>query len=71
MMRLVDIGKAASGRKIRRDDWDELGLSTLVKIDEALDEGRTEEARELAKYTITESKGLHDLMCDWVWDLLT
>jgi hypothetical protein len=57
-------------RKMRQDEVEDLGKSTVKAIKEAVDAGRLEEAKALADYSITESKGLHDLMCDWVYDLL-
>jgi hypothetical protein len=36
-----------------------------------VDAGRADEAKALAAYPLEEGKSLHDLMCDWVWDLLT
>lgn len=58
-------------RLIREDDWEDLGLPTQEMIVKAIDEGRYEEAKALAGYFIPEGKGLHDLFCDWIWDMLT
>jgi hypothetical protein len=58
-------------RLIREDDWEDLGRSTPELIIEAIDEGRYEEAKKLARYAIPEGKALHDLYCDWIWDMLT
>lgn len=58
-------------RAIRQDDWPELGLPTQELIAKAIDDGRYEEAKALARYMIPEGKALHDLFCDWIWDLLT
>jgi len=58
-------------RPIREDDWEELGLSTPEAIVQAIDEGRLDDAKELARYVIPEGKALHDLYCDWIWDILT
>lgn len=69
MLRLVDMAKL--GRPVRQEDWDEIGISTQRKLDEAIDDGRTGDAKRLSQYTIDEGKGLHDLFCDWIWDLLT
>lgn len=57
-------------RKIRKDDWKELGVSTWVKIKEALKDVRLEEAESLVDYLIPEGKRLHDIYCDWVYGLL-
>ena len=59
------------GRNLRGEDWPELGRPTQEVAAEAIDEGRLEEAKALIRYMIPEGKALHDLMCDWVWDLLT
>ncbi len=69
MLKLVDLARL--GRPVRQDDWPDLGVATPEKIAEAIDQGRYDDAKALADYMIAESKGLHDLMCDWVWDVLT
>lgn len=69
MLRLVDMAKL--GRPVRQEDWSDLGIATQRKLDQAIDDGRMEDAKQLSQYTIDESKGLHDLFCDWIWDLLT
>ncbi len=69
MLRLVDMAKL--GRPVRQEDWEDLGIATQRKLDEAIDEGRLDDAKNLNQYTIDETKGLHDLFCDWIWDLLT
>ena len=67
MLRLSDF----AGRVLREDDLDDLGRPTGEVIEEAIDSGRTEEAKTLARNLIHEWKGLHDLYCDWIWDMLT
>ena len=62
---------AMLGRKLRLDDLEELGRPTPELIIEAIEAGRLDDAKELARYTVTESKSLHDLFCDWIWDMLT
>ena len=57
-------------RKMRQEEPENLGKSTVKALKEAVDEGRLEDVKKLADYSITESKGLHDLMCDWIYDLL-
>lgn len=57
-------------RLMRQDEPEDLGKATTTLVRDAIDGGRLEEAKALATYTTTESKGLHDLMCDWVYDLL-
>jgi hypothetical protein len=69
MPRLAKLGPL--GREVRREGWEALGAPTPAEIDRAVEEGRHQDARQLARYLTAEGKGLHDLMCDWVWDLLT
>lgn len=69
MLKLVNSEKLK--RFIRQDDWKDLGRSTMELLVSAIDEGRYEEAKALAQYFIPEGKSLHDLYCDWIWDLLT
>lgn len=57
-------------RKMRQEDPPELGVSTVKSLKQSIDDGQYDDAKELADYSIAESKGLHDLMCDWVYDLL-
>jgi hypothetical protein len=69
MLRLVESDRLK--RLIREDDGADLGLPTQEMIVKAIDEGRYEEAKALARYMVPEGKGLHDLFCDWIWDMLT
>ena len=69
MLNLVELARL--GRPVRQEDIDDLGVPTQTLLSQAIDAGRLDEAKLLAKYTIAESKGLHDLFCDWLWDLLT
>ena len=69
MIKLTALKKL--GRAVRLDDTKELGLATAELVCQAIDEGRYEDAKALARYTVGEGKGLHDLFCDWIWDLLT
>jgi hypothetical protein len=69
MINLVEL--AGLGRKVRQDDIDDLGAPTQDKILEALDDGRDGDARDLIAYMIPEGKALHDLFCDWLWDVFT
>ena len=69
MLKLVDLARL--GRPVRQEDVDDLGVPTQTMLRHAIDQGRLEEAKLLADYTIAESKGLHDLFCDWLWELLT
>ena len=69
MLRLVKSEKLR--RLIRQDDWQDLGTSTPDMIVTAINEGRYEDAKSLARYVIPEGKALHDLFCDWIWDIFT
>lgn len=57
-------------RVIRQGDLKSLGESTVGLICREIDAGNYEKAKSLAQYFITESKGLHDLYCDWCYDIL-
>jgi len=70
MLKLADLANAG-GRPVRQDDPQELGLTTAALICEAIDEGRYDDAKALATYTLDEGRALHALFCDWVWDMLT
>ena len=59
------------GRDLRQDDWQDLGKPTQEAAIAAIDDSQLEDAKALMRYMIPEGKALHDLMCDWVWDLLT
>jgi len=69
MLKLSDL--AAVGRAVRQDDWEDLGKATPQLIEQAIDDGRDDDAKALARYTVPEGKSLHDLFCDWLWDLFT
>ena len=69
MLRLSDMDSV--GRAVRQDDAEELGIPTPALIAEAIDAGRLEDAKALTEYGIPEGKSLHDLFCDWIWNLLT
>lgn len=47
-------------RKIRNDDWPELGIATWDLVREAINKGNKEEALELLDYAINEVKVMHD-----------
>jgi hypothetical protein len=68
MLRLSEI--AGMDRPVRQDDVDDLGKPTQELICDAIDAGRYEEAKALARYFLPEGKALHDLFCDWIWDFL-
>lgn len=67
MLKLSDF----AGRLLRTDDPADLGRPTSQHLADAIDNGRHDEAKKLARMTHEETKPLHDLYCDWVWDLLT
>ena len=56
-------------RKIRMDDLADLGVPTGEMICRAIDSGNYDTAKALARYFVPESKGLHDLYCDWTYDI--
>jgi hypothetical protein len=59
-------------RKIRKGSWGDLGFSTWDKVEEAIRSGEKERAIELLHYlNHVENKGVHDVLCDWVYALLT
>jgi hypothetical protein len=68
MLRLSDL--AAVGRAVRQDDAEELGRPTQELVADAVDAGDSDAAKALARYMVPEGKGLHDLFCDWIWNLL-
>ncbi|MFC1669487.1 hypothetical protein ACFL20_03790 [Spirochaetota bacterium] len=63
--------KQMFGRFVRCDDVEDLGKPTQEAIVEAIEEGRLEDAKNLARYFVPEQKALHDLFCDWIWDIYT
>ena len=54
-------------RKIRKDPWGEIGVSTLTKIKEAIQSGKSIEALDLTEYLAIEGKFIHDAYCDWIY----
>ena len=56
-------------RKIRQDDVEDLGIPTGDVICREIDAGNYELAKELTQYLVPEGKGLHDLYCDWCYDI--
>jgi len=67
MLKLSDF----AGRLLRTDSPDTLGIPTQNLIEEAIDKGDYEEAKNLNRTSLNEFKALHDLYCDWVWDMLS
>ena len=54
-------------RKIRKDPLSELGISSNIKLEEAIKACEKEEALKLLDYMTIELKDLHDLYCDWIY----
>lgn len=67
MLRLID--HPLLKRHLRADDPADLSRPSQEKVVEAIEAGRLEEAKDLARYMIPEGKALHDLFCDWIWDI--
>tara|TARA_Y100001970_G_scaffold283401_2_gene398477 strand:+ start:97463 stop:98206 length:744 start_codon:yes stop_codon:yes gene_type:complete len=59
------------GRLLRTDKSETLGTPTHELAVKAIKSGETELAETLIKTGQIETKSLHDLFCDWVWELLT
>jgi hypothetical protein len=62
---------ARLGRLLRQDVWENLGRPTQEQVCDAIDEGRLEEAKLLARYMVPENKALHDFFCDLIWNILS
>ena len=60
-----------AGRLLHTDAPGTLGKPSHPLAKEAIDAGRLEEAKQLTRTIHNEFKSLHDLYCDWMWDLLT
>ena len=67
MLKLADF----AGRLLREGDEKDLGRPSHELVSEAIDDGRLADAKKLSRAALDETKSLHDLMCDWVWDLLS
>ena len=67
MLKLSDF----SGRLLRTDTPGTLGKPSHLLAKEAIDAGRLEEAKQLTRTAHDEFKSLHDLYCDWIWDMLS
>ena len=57
------------GRRVRLGDWQDQKISTYRKIHEALDEGRFDDATQLAEYFVDEGKVCWVLYRQWILDL--
>ena len=60
----------ALDRKMRREDWDNLGISTYTKLKETLQQRKFSEGLDLVDYLHTEFKFIHDTFADWTYGLL-
>lgn len=69
MLKLADFARLK--RPLRQDDLEQLGESTERLICEAIDAGDYERAKALAAYVVHERKPLHDLLVDWLWEIMT
>jgi len=54
-------------RLIRQDSPEELGRPTRLYLEEAIREGRVDEARQWLDYLIAEVTGIHYLLSVWSW----
>lgn len=55
----------AIGNDVRRGSYTALGVSTYTLANDALNQGRFEDAAELARYTIQEAQEAFDLFTEW------
>jgi len=55
---------------VRNESMAELGVSSWIRIKEAIQEKRVEDAFDLVDYLLPEGKRPHDLMCDWIYTTL-
>jgi hypothetical protein len=58
------------GRVIRLDDLDTLGISTQTLAEQAIAEGRWEEAAALVAYYHDEMRIMHGILTTWIKDIL-
>lgn len=58
-------------RPMRKDDWPELGHSTLTMTLKAIDGDRKEEAKALAQLLWAEGQGIHHGFTNWLWGWFT
>ncbi len=59
----------AIGRRVRLGDWQDQKISTYRKVLQALDDGRVDDACELAEYFVDEAKVCWVLYRQWIRDL--
>jgi len=58
-------------RKIRQDDWAELGIPTWTLVRQAIQAGRSDEALDFLEYGLAENQEMSYQMCSFVDDALT
>lgn len=69
---MIKLQKSESlGRVIRQDDLDSLGISTWTAIKDAIKAGNNQLAVDLVDYLKIEGKRGHNIICDFVWVMLT
>lgn len=59
----------ALGRRVRIGSWEDLKVSTYRRIQEALDEGRWQDAADLTHYFVDEANVCFALYRQWIADL--
>ena len=57
------------GRMLRLDDIETLGIATQTLAEDAIREGRAEEALALVDYYHQEMRIMHDIMITWLTDI--
>jgi hypothetical protein len=57
------------GRMLRMDDLETLGISTQTLAEEAIQDGRVEEAVALVDYFHQEMRTMHDILITWLTDI--
>jgi len=68
----VKLVKGPQGHFERLDPLDNIGESTFVLAREAIEEGRTQLAKDLIDYLfVPEVKLVHDAGCNWLWGFPT
>jgi hypothetical protein len=59
----------ALGRRVRMGSWQDQRISTYRKIHEAIDEGRWDDAAQLANYFVEEASVCYGIYRQWIPDL--
>ena len=68
MSKMIGFSEAI-GRRVRLGDWQDQKISTYRKVLQALDDGRVDDACELADYFVDEAKVCWVLYRQWIRDL--